>query len=100
MRYSRTERETSIVWDEEERIANIYTASQITMRKLNRLCEAYPQEYQRIRVEKDADGTITAAKYTTACKYVRFGKPASEAQKERGRQIAALAAEKRKEEEQ
>ena len=42
MAYMRQEQETSIVWDEEEKVARIYTASPGSMRKLDRLCEAFP----------------------------------------------------------
>lgn len=96
MGYSRMEQETSIVWDEEEKVARIYTASPVSMRRLDKLCEDYPAEYQRVWVETDQDGRVTAARYQTGCKMVRFKKPASEAMKARGRLIAGLAAEKRR----
>ena len=97
MGYSRIEQETSIVWDEEEKVARIYTASPVSMRRLDKLCEDYPAEYQRVWVETDAAGRVTAARYQTGCKMVRFKKPASEAMKARGRMIAGLAAQKRAE---
>ena len=97
MAYSRMEQETSIVWDEEEKVARIYTASPVNMRKLNLLCEAFPREYLKVWAEKDADGRVTAARYETGCKRVKFVKPASEARIEQGRKIAAMAAERRKE---
>ena len=97
MAYSRMEQETSIVWDEEEKVARIYTASPVSMRKLDRLCEQYPEEYLKVWEEKDADGRVTAAKYRTGCKRVKFSKPASEAMKAHGRLIAGLAAKKRAE---
>ena len=97
MAYTRMEQETSIVWDEEEKVARIYTASPVSMRKLNKLCKDYPEEYQRVWEEKDADGRVTAARYQTGCKRVKFSKPASEAMKAHGRLIAGLAAKKRAE---
>lgn len=75
MGYSRMEQETSIVWDEEEKVARIYTASPVSIRKLDRLCEAFPGEYCKVCEEKDGEGRITAAKYQTGCKQVRFAKP-------------------------
>jgi hypothetical protein len=93
------EQETSIVWDEEEKVARIYTASPVSTRKLDRLCAAYPREYQKVWEEKDADGRVTAARYQTGCKRVRFVKPASEARIEQGRRIAQMAAERRREKE-
>lgn len=97
MSYSRVEQETSIVWDEEGKLARIYTASPVSMRKLDRLCEGFPEEYRRVWEEKDAEGRVTAAKYETGCKRIRFAKPASEARVEQGRRIAQMAAERRKE---
>lgn len=96
MGYSRMEQETSIVWDDEEKVARIYTASPVSMRKLDRLCEGFPEEYRRVWEERDAEGRVTAAKYETGCKRIRFAKPASEARIEQGRLIAAMAAQKRK----
>lgn len=87
MSYSRAEQETSIVWDEEEKVAHIYTASPVTMRKLDKLCAAYPDEYKCLLVEK-AGERITAAKYTVPSKRIRFGKPASEAKREAARNAA------------
>ena len=75
MNYSRAEQETSIVWDEEQKIANIYTASPVTMRKLDKLCDEFPAYYRRTWIEDDKEGRITAAKYETTCKLIRFGKP-------------------------
>lgn len=98
MAYMRCEQETSIVWDEEEKVARIYTASPVSMRKLDKLCKDYPAEYLKVWEEKDEGGRVTAARYQTACKRVKFVKPASEARREQGRRIAALAAEKRREE--
>ena len=96
MAYMRCEQETSIVWDEEEKVARIYTASPVSMRKLDRLCADYPREYRKVWEEKDADGRVTAARYQTGCKRVKLVKPASEARVEQGRRIAAMAAERRK----
>ena len=92
MTYSRSEQETSIIWDEEEKVAHIYTASPVSMRKLDRLCEAYPVEYKRTWTETDGDGCVTAAKYETSCKRVKFGKPASESRVIANRRNAAKIA--------
>ena len=97
MGYSRMEQETSIVWDEEEKVARIYTTSPVSMRRLDKLCEDYPAEYKRTWTETDGEGRVTAARYQIGCKRVKFGKPASEARVEQGRRIAQMAAERRKE---
>lgn len=95
MAYTRQEQETSIVWDDDEKTARIYTASPVSMRKLDGLCEEFPGEYRKIWEEKDADGRVTAARYETGCKRVKFSKPASEARVAQGRRIAQMAKEKR-----
>lgn len=74
---TRTEQETTIVWDAENRIAKIYTCDPVTMRKLDKLSAAYPDEYRCIW----QDDKYPAKRYTVSSKYIRFGKPASEAQK-------------------
>lgn len=96
MAYMRCEQETSIVWDEEEKVARIYTCSPVSMRKLDKLCQDYPAEYRKVWEEKDPDGRVTAARYQTGCKRVKFARPASEARVEQGRRIAQMAAEKRR----
>ena len=87
MNYSKAEQETSIVWDEDEKVAHIYTASAVTMRKLDKLCAAHPIEYKRTWTEKTGE-RIMAAKYTVPSKFIRFGKPASEAKREAARKAA------------
>ena len=44
--YSRYEQETSILWNEEDKTANVYTASPVTMRKLDKMCERFPDDYK------------------------------------------------------
>lgn len=95
MGYSRQEQETTIVWDEFEKIAHIYTASPVSMRKLDKLCAECPDEYARTWTETDGEGTISAARYMVRCKLVKFAKPRvmTEEQREvlaeRGRRIMA-----------
>lgn len=81
MKYSRAEQETTITWDEEEKVAHIFTASPVTMRRLDKLVEQYPEAYRHTWSE---DGE-TAKKYEVDAKYIRFGKPASEARRAIGR---------------
>jgi len=91
MNYTKVEQETTIVWDEEQKVARIYTASPIMLRKLNKLCEACPDEYRQTWTETDKSGKVTAAKYEVAAKYVKFAKPVVrteeqiQAAKERGK---------------
>ena len=79
--------ETSIVWDEAERIARVYSASPRTMRKLDALVEKFPDVYRRTWTE-ETGGNITAAKYEFDTRFVRFGKPASEARIAAGKRAA------------
>ena len=87
--YTRAEMETSIVFDEDEKIAHIYTASPVTMRKLDKLCEQYPDEYKRVWTEGDAK--VTAAKYTVPSKRIRYGKPANKARQSAARTAATYS---------
>ena len=96
MAYSRYEQETSIVWDEEQKVARIYSASPVTMRKLDKLVATCPETYKCVWEQDDG----LAKKYEVNKRYIRFGKPASEAMKERGRKIAAMNADRRNEVEQ
>lgn len=82
MNYTRAERETSIVYDEEERIARIYTASQISIRRLDKLCAEHPKVYRRTWTETEEDQKVTAARYEVPSKYIRFAKPVSESRRE------------------
>lgn len=89
MGYSRQEQETSIVWYEAERVAHVYTASPVTLRKLDKLAVQFPDTYRRTWTET-SDGTITAAKYEVNARFIRFGKPASATQTEARRANAVI----------
>lgn len=90
MNYSRAEQETSIVWDEDEKVAHIYTSSPVTMRKLDKLCAAYPDEYKRTWTEQSGE-RVTAANYTVPSKRIRYGKPASQARQDSAQTAAAYS---------
>jgi len=70
MNYSRAEMETIIRWDDEEKIAHVYTASPVTRRKLDALCARRPDIWKKLR--QDEDG---AAWYEAGAKYVTFRVP-------------------------
>lgn len=40
------ERETVTNWDEETKEARIYTCSKVYMKRLDKLCEKFPEEYK------------------------------------------------------
>lgn len=77
---SMEERETHIRWDAVEKIAHIFTADPVSIRKLDKLVDGYPETYKLVK-----DDNYGGKSYEVDSKYIRFGKPASEAQKEAGR---------------
>ena len=90
MSYNAAERETTINYDDGKPEAVIYTSSPVSLRKLDKLCSTNPESYNRIWAEVDkASGRITAARYIVADKkLIRFGRPASAAQRETARRNA------------
>jgi len=92
MQYSKQEQETTIVWDEQERIAHIYSSSPITIRKLDKLVQSNPEAYSCVWTEPGG----TAKKYTVSYKLIKFRKPLSEEQLEAAKTRGKLLAEKRK----
>jgi hypothetical protein len=79
--------ETSISMNAEEKTAEIFTTDPVYLRKLTKLHEQYPDTYESIEDKTDTDGT-RQAKFRAAKKFIRFGRPESDAQKERGRQAS------------
>lgn len=91
MGITRIERETTIIFNDDESIANVWTCSPVMMRKLDKLAETYPNDYRCTRYDEDG----YSKRYEVKKRYIRFGKPASEAQKERGRKVAEAMAKRR-----
>lgn len=73
---SKYEMETHIIWNAEEKIASIWTCDPVSIRKLDKLIAGCPDTYKCVERGNDY------AKYQVNSKYIRFGKPASEAQLE------------------
>lgn len=84
---SLAERETIIRWSMADKQAFIYADNPTLIRKLDKLCAAHPESY---RCTKDAD-EFGAKRYEVDVKYIRFGKPASKAQREHALSIAFTA---------
>ncbi|GHU77111.1 hypothetical protein AGMMS49992_24080 [Clostridia bacterium] len=78
---SNAERETVIRWDTADRTANVDTADAMYIRKLDRLCSDYPNEFQCTRI----DDVFKAKRYTVRAGLVRFAKPPSQARAEAAR---------------
>lgn len=75
-RHSKAEQETSITWNAETRMANVWTVDPVVIRRLDKLVSAYPETYKLIRVDTLRD----SKKYEFPAQYIRFGKPQSEEQ--------------------
>ena len=75
------ERETHIMWNAADKVATIDTADPVTIRKLDKLAQEFPETY-RVTREDPIYGTKW---YEVSARYIRFGKPASEARREASR---------------
>jgi len=73
------EQETIITFNQEESWAEIYTASPIMKRKLDKLCEKYPDAYELMRI---APSGVT---YKCPKDRVRLAPPPSDARRAAGR---------------
>lgn len=74
---SKYEKETIIRWSEAEDTAYIYTASDIEARRLDRLCNEYPDAIRCVW----ADSLGYGRKYECNRRSIAFKKPVSEARK-------------------
>lgn len=83
---TRAEQETVIVWDAEGKTATVDTTDPVTIRKLDKLVAEYPETYQLV----SEDTLYNAKRYEVPAKYIRFGKPASEARREAGKRLASI----------
>ena len=75
------EQETTVNWCAADDTANIDCADPAVIRRLDRLVEQYPDVYKVVRV----DQTCYAKMYSVPARFIRFGKPASAAQRESAR---------------
>jgi hypothetical protein len=80
------EQETFITWNAEDRMARIETAHAPTIAKLDKLVAAYPDTY----VCTSSDRIYNIKEYRVPASYIKFGKPASEAQKAASRERAKV----------
>ena len=78
---TREEKETTINWCAADDTVIVDTADPVVIRKLDKLAEAYPDTYLVVRI----DPNYNAKTYGFPAKYIRFGKPASEAKIEASR---------------
>ena len=71
MNIPRIERETTIIFNEEESVASIWTCSPVMMRKLDKLCKDAPETYKCVLV----DDKTPAKRYEMPKRYISFRKP-------------------------
>ncbi len=83
MHLTREEQETTINYDASSPIATVYTIHPPTIRKLEKLVAAFPDDYKREKIDRWG-----GHHYEMPVRLIRFGKPASEAQKEKARIMA------------
>ena len=57
------------------------------LRKFKKLSDAFPEDYKLLKEHFDA-GEVYARQYLVTKKYIKFGKPPTEARKEQGRKAA------------
>lgn len=90
MRLSKYESETIISYNDEEKDATVYTCNKSLIRKIDTLCEKYPEVYQLIKKDKFSK-TYTLPKKLIGVKKIRILTPEQkEKQKHQGKRLAAL----------
>lgn len=90
--YIKEEQETSIVWDDQEKVAKIYSSSTTSIKRLDKLVASHPDIYKC--TWSDQDGT--AKKYEVDRKFIKFRRPATEAQLRAARENGEKLAQKKK----
>lgn len=73
------ERETVIVFNEEDRFATVETFNTSMRKKLNRLSKEYPDDFRCIK----EDENIGCSKYEIPKRYIRIGSPRSVSDEQR-----------------
>jgi DNA modification methylase len=88
MKFALDEMETAIIMNCADKEATVViTGDKVRLRKFEQLAEKYPETYKLLSEEKD--GTeVYYRKYSVPRKYIRFGKPPSEAKIALGKRLA------------
>ena len=90
MKFSRDEQEAGICINaDSDRAIITVTAYPLYLRKFELLSAKYPEAYKLLGEEQDEEGKVYCRRYSVDKKYIRFGKPASEAKRALGRRLAA-----------
>ena len=69
----KSEMETTIRFDAEGKTAELWTCDIRYIKKLDKLCEIYPNDYKKVKSESFGDAT--AVWYTLPKKFIQFKKP-------------------------
>ena len=77
---SRTEKETIILYNENDDIASIYTCSRSLMNRLDKLCDEFPAEYQ-LNVSDDLSKSYHCPKSLISIRKPSKRKPMTEEQR-------------------
>lgn len=88
---TRAEREVTIRFDAEERIAHIYTSDPVYIRRLDNLTEEDPDTYKCVKV----DPLGYFKQYEAPADRIAFRKAPTEARREAGKRLNAKMAENR-----
>lgn len=80
---SRAEQETVVIFNAAEREAQIYSACPAVLTKLDKLTAQFPDTYKCTKADQ------YGKTYTAPARFIRFGRPASEAVKAASRIKAA-----------
>lgn len=69
MKLSKYEQETIVLYNAEDKNAEIYTADRTVMRKLDKLCEEHPDIYKTIKSDE------LSKTYSVPKNYINYRKP-------------------------
>lgn len=84
---TREERETIVNWSSADINATVYSADPVVIRKLDKLTARFPDDYKCTRF----DPIYGTKYYTLPARFIRFGKPASQARIEAARRNGQVA---------
>jgi hypothetical protein len=88
MNFKLNEQEIGIAINAEDKEALItITGYPAYLRKFEKLSNEFPEDYRLLNEYTD-EGEVYGRRYAVNKRYIRFGKPASEARKENGRKLA------------
>ena len=87
---SREEQELTITISRSEDTVHLCTSDRLYMKKRDKLCNDHPDSYRKVWEDSliAGDGLPVSVRYEFPRKLLRFGRPATEGQREHGRKRA------------